>query len=415
ERSRRAAPLRRPRPRGRRLPEHRPRGGLRPLVAGRQPLPRRHRVPLVLRRGPRPAGDRRRRGAADVRAGRLPHVRALHEPAAGGARRAARRARAGPGRPDPLHPGRVGGRRQRAQARPRGAPARGRGRAHGDPRAPLRLPRRHVRRDLGGRPARQPDELRPAPARRAHRRPRQPPGHARRRRLPRPGPRGGDHRRARHRGGRRLPADGGLPAGAARALRRGRRAAHLRRGHQRLRPAGLVVRRPALRRHAGPAHLRQGRHERLHAARRRLRRPRGARAPGGRSVLHPRARHDVRRAPELLRGRPGEPRDPAPRGPAGPCRAGGQAAARGARHARRPPGGARDPRGGPHAGHRPGGAARGAGLRRGAAQPRPRGPRDPLRQHGGLLPAARHHGRGDRRARRGGGRHPGRRGGGRRL
>ena len=57
-----------------------------------------------------------------------------------------------------------------------------------------------------------------------------------------------------------LPRAEGLSAEAARDLRQIRHPADLRRGHHRLRPARLRLRRRALRRHPRHDHLRQGRH-----------------------------------------------------------------------------------------------------------------------------------------------------------
>ncbi len=65
---------------------------------------------------------------------------------------------------------------------------------------------------------------------------------------------------------------------------------------------GVVVRRRALRRHAGPHHVRQGRHVGVPAARRCDRRPSGARRAGSRPRLHP--------APRLHLPRPSRPRPP---------------------------------------------------------------------------------------------------------
>ena len=92
-----------------------------------------------------------------------------------------------------------------------------------------------------------------------------------------------------------------------------------RRGDRRLRPAtGNLVRRRPLRRAARPRLLREGRDERLPAARR------GPRVrPCGRAVLGARRhdvppRADVQRPPDLLRHGAGQPGDPRARGPAGP-------------------------------------------------------------------------------------------------
>ena len=67
---------------------------------------------------------------------------------------------------------------------------------------------------------------------------------------------------------RLLPAAARLLPAGPRDLRRVRRAAGLRRGHLRVRPAGPHVRRRALRLPARHDHLRQGHHLRLRAARR---------------------------------------------------------------------------------------------------------------------------------------------------
>ena len=109
-----------------------------------------------------------------------------------------------------------------------------------------------------------------------------------------PGDRRDDHRRARPER-RRLPRPArgllGRPAGARRQVRdRARR----RRGHHGLRAHRRVVRRPALRRHAGRDHLRQGHHLGLRAdgRRDRLRPDRRAALRGGPDAA---ARHHLRR------------------------------------------------------------------------------------------------------------------------
>ena len=117
-------------------------------------------------------------------------------------------------------------------------------------------------------------------------------------------------------GGVRQPPRG-LHRGHRRAVRAHRRALRLRLGHRRLRPPGDVVRHRALGRAPRHADVRQGRDERLPAARRRRRR-RGGRGAllGGRRVVPPRA--DVLRAPDGLRRRDGQPRHHRARGPARP-------------------------------------------------------------------------------------------------
>ncbi len=119
----------------------------------------------------------------------------------------------------------------------------------------------------------------------------------RRRRLPRAG---AERRRL-------LPAAARLLPAGPRDLRRVRRAAGLRRGHLRLRPAGPHVRLRALRLRARHDHLRQGHHLRLRPARRddRQRQADGA-VPGRRRDV--RARLHLRRPPGLDRGRAGQPR-----------------------------------------------------------------------------------------------------------
>ena len=101
------------------------------------------------------------------------------------------------------------------------------------------------------------------------------------------------------------PAARLLPAGAA-DLRQVRRAAGLGRGDLRVRAARLLLRVRAVRLPARHHHLRQGRHLRLLAARRhdRPRRADGAVPARRRDVP---ARHHVRRAPGVVRRRPGQP------------------------------------------------------------------------------------------------------------
>ncbi len=158
-------------------------------------------------------------------------------------------ARADRRRPGAVHQQRLGGGRQRDEARPCRAPRQRRRRAYDLPQPPLRLPRRDVRRHLARRPAAEPDRRSgrccPTPFRS-----RTTASQAMRRRghLPRPGADRGDHRRAGDRRRRRVPAGRWLPAGAAGPVRRVRRGADLRRGDHRLRAPRLLVRQPPLRR-----------------------------------------------------------------------------------------------------------------------------------------------------------------------
>ena len=120
------------------------------------------------------------------------------------------------------------------------------------------------------------------------------------------------HRRAGAGRRRRDRAAGHLLARDPAHLRRVRHPAGRRRGHLRLRPHRPVVRLRVLRHRARPDDLRQGRHLRLHAARRRDgRRPRGRRADReGRRV---RARLHLLRPPGGLRGGAREHQHHAPR------------------------------------------------------------------------------------------------------
>ena len=97
--------------------------------------------------------------------------------------------------------------------------------------------------------------------------------------------RGGDrragHRRRRRAATRRPTTSQGL----RRVLTTGRRVPDPRRGHLRLRTAGRVVGRAALRRRPRPRHLRQGGHLRLPAPRRRAGRPGRAGPARGRADL----------------------------------------------------------------------------------------------------------------------------------
>ena len=106
---------------------------------------------------------------------------------------------------------------------------------------------------------------------------------------------------------RLLPAAARLLPAGARDLRRVRRAAGLRRGHLRLRPARPHVRRRALRLPARHHHLRQGPDLGLLAARRDDRHRPAVRAVlEGRRLVRPRLH--LRRPPGLHRGRDGQPR-----------------------------------------------------------------------------------------------------------
>ena len=145
-------------------------------------------------------------------------------------------------------------------------------------------------------------------------------------------------RRGAHRRGdaRRGGATGRLLAGHRGGLLAPRRAARRRRGHDRVRPDGTLVRPGSLGRPAGPARRGQGRHLGLLAVR--VRRGGGARVrdrdrPGRR--LRPRV-HVLARAGRGG-GRAGGPAHPPRRGPGGCERQQGRPAARApARTARRP-------------------------------------------------------------------------------
>ena len=150
-----------------------------------------------------------------------------------------------------------------------------------------------------------------------------------------PGRAGAGRGRGHRPAGRLLPAGAGDPGPA-------RRAPDRRRDHHGVRPDGGVVRADALGRAAGHLHLRQGRHQRVLAARRndgergdRARDPRGA----GVGAVGPLV--DLRRAPGLLRGgapdagRPGARAAGPARRPAGSLSAGPAAHPRGPRLRRR--------------------------------------------------------------------------------
>ena len=150
------------------------------------------------------------------------------------------------------------------------------------------LSRRQLRRHLGRRHRRQPQDVRPGASRpitcrtrssrsrqdhaftrgmpktrrRARRRAARPDRAARRVEHRR-----GDRRAVRRLGRRRHPA-GRLPAAPARDLHREQHPADLRRGDHRLRPRGRVHRRRGVRRHARHPELREAGHQRRAAARR---------------------------------------------------------------------------------------------------------------------------------------------------
>ena len=193
-------------------------------------------------------------------------------------------------------------------------------RANGDagqndlPHPPLRLPRGDDGRHLDQRPAAEPPPVRPVAARLLPGRARLARRDARRRGLPRPGADRRDHHRARAGRRRRVPTAAGLPAGTTGDLRRIRRAARVRRGDHRIREAGLLVRRPPLRGHAGPDDVREGGHQRLPSAWRGGRRTASPWLAGSRRWLPSCARWDVHGSPQLLRRRDRQPaRSSAPR------------------------------------------------------------------------------------------------------
>ena len=255
---------------------------------------------------------------AAAAAGQLTHARVQHQlgdgaPAVDRPRRGDRRAR--PRRPQPhlLHQRRLGVGRGGVEDRPPVLPRQGRAAAHQGDLARDRLPRRHARRALVH--GRAPDEgavRRRADPRRARLQHQPVP----RRRRRRPGgddqaPAGGDgaHDRRdgagdRRDGDRRARAERGrLPRPARRLLGRAARAvrplrdrARRRRGDHGLRAHRRVVRRAALRRHAGPDHDGQGHHLRLRADGRR-----GGQRPDRRAAVrgrpHAPARHHLRRPP----------------------------------------------------------------------------------------------------------------------
>ena len=239
-------------------------------------LPRRAR--RALRQPARPRPHRARRGGreAGLGAGVLPAV-VLRPPQRDRARRAGRRLRAGRPQPGVLHQRRRRGRRDRLEAGQELLQAhRQADEAQGDQPGD-RLPRHHPGRPLDHRAAGPQGGLRAAgaldvPGAEHELLPR-PRASARRPRGVRPlggrPDRGRDRERGPGDGRGRLPRAGAerrrllpaaarlLPAGP-RDLRRVRRAAGLRRGDLRLRPARAHVRRRALRLPARHHHLRQG-------------------------------------------------------------------------------------------------------------------------------------------------------------
>ena len=197
--------------------------------------------------------------------------------------RAPGQADAGRARQGLLHELGLGVGRDRAEDGAGLPPRARRGPAHPPDRARARLPRGQLRRHLGRRHGRQPQDVRLAAGRRRphppHPRPgaqrlqRRPAGARRRtRRRPRAPVRAarsehdrrGD-RRAGCRLDRRADAAAGLPAAPARDLRQARHPADLRRGHHRVRPPRRAVRGATLRRHARPDDRGQGHHQRLRA------------------------------------------------------------------------------------------------------------------------------------------------------
>ena len=260
------------------------------------------RRPVVRQRRPCAAEDRQAIAAQAAEMDFAPPFNMAHPKAFELAEQLVELAPAGP-RQGLLHQLGLGGRRHRAEDGDRLPPRPRRRPAHAPDRPRARLPRRQLRRHLGRRHRRQPQELRhhgrrrrpPAP----HPRPEEErvlarPARARRRarRRPRahrhPARRLDDrrrHRRAGRRLDRRADAAEGLPRAAARDLRQARHPADLRRGHHRLRPPRRAVRGDALQGHARPDDGRQGHHQRRRADGR-----------GVRQARDPRRLHDRPRA-----------------------------------------------------------------------------------------------------------------------
>ena len=258
----------------------RARRGCLPLRRQGQALPRRARRPVRQPARARPHRARRGGRQAGLAAG-LHAAVVLRPPEGDGARRAGRGLRARRPQPRLLHQRWRRGRRVRVEARqellqahrqahqaqgdqphdrlPRHAAGRAVDHRHPDDEGAVRaaraldvpgaqhqlLPRP---RALPDRCRRRPRGLRPLGRRRDRGRHRERGRRHRRRRLPRAG---AELRRL-------LPAPARLLRAGPRDLRRVRRAAGLRRGHLRLRPAGPHVRRRALRLPARHHHLRQG-------------------------------------------------------------------------------------------------------------------------------------------------------------
>ena len=256
----------------------------RALLDGRRPPdPRRRRRPVVRERRPWPQGNQPGRGAlagADGLRAALPDgPPAGLRPGQQGEEDRARR----PG-PCVLRELRLRGGGHGAEDRPAVPAPEGRSHPHAPDRPRARLPRREPRRHHAGRHGRQPQGLGPGddPGRRSPAPHAQPgeerllegPARARRGTGQRARAAGGaarclehrrGHRRAHRRLHRRAGAAEGLPAEAARAVHQARHPADIRRGHHRLRPHRLGLRRAGIRRDAGHHHLRQGPDQRLGA------------------------------------------------------------------------------------------------------------------------------------------------------
>ena len=229
----------------------------------RQAGARRSRHPVVRQCGALPAEDR----GSDRSAGRGARLRfvVLARPSARVRGRAPpRRARAGGHRARVLHQFGLGSGRDGAQDRARVPPPAGRGDAHPVRRPRTRVPRRELRRDLGGRGPGVSQSVRRRPAAGRRSSPAHPgPGDARVRarrggggRRPRRRAREPDHpaarrveyrrgdRRAGGRRGRRARPPARIPQAAPRDLRPARHPPHLRRGDHRVRAARQAVREP---------------------------------------------------------------------------------------------------------------------------------------------------------------------------
>ena len=258
--------------------DDRPRGGH--VFLERQGREDHRRVvgPLLLRRGTRPARDRRG-GRPPARRARLLGAVPARSSQAVRARDADRRAHARRPQPDLLRQLRLGSRRHGDEGRPRLSPGARPGRAQRVRVARARLSRRQFRRRVAVGPRQQSPQVRPGAAGHRPHAAHAPQGellHAGRRRARRRARRGPpalrqpvrrrEHRGVLRRADRRvdrLPrAAEGLPQAAARDLRRARHPARLRRGDHRLRPHRTGVRRAELRRHAGHDHDGEGAHQR---------------------------------------------------------------------------------------------------------------------------------------------------------